>query len=75
MCDYHCNATYLAESDQVVTMTTMETDESSMLSSLLASMTTFASSSPQCQSAARMGEGDTDHQSQVARAPSIRTPC
>ena len=34
MCDYNCNATYLAESDQIVTLTAMETDESSMLASL-----------------------------------------
>ena len=34
ICDYNCNATYLAESDQVVTLTAMETDESSMLASI-----------------------------------------
>ena len=34
MCDYNCNATYLAESDQIVTLTAMETDESSMLASI-----------------------------------------
>ena len=35
MCDYYnCNATYLAESDQVVTLIAMETDEPSMLASI-----------------------------------------
>ena len=34
MCDYNCNATYLAESDQIVTLPAMETDESSMRASL-----------------------------------------
>ena len=34
VCGYNCNATYLAESDQVVTLTAMETDESSMLASI-----------------------------------------
>ena len=34
MCDYNCNATYLAESDHAVTLTAMETDESSMLASI-----------------------------------------
>ena len=34
MSDYNCLATYLADSDQIVTLTTMETDESSMQASL-----------------------------------------
>ena len=34
MCDYNSNATYLAESDQIVTLNAMETDDPSMLASL-----------------------------------------
>ena len=34
MCEYNSSAKYLAKSDQVVTLTAMETDESSMLASL-----------------------------------------
>ena len=34
MCEYNSNAKYLAESDQIVNLTAMETDESSMLASL-----------------------------------------
>ena len=34
MCDCNCNARISAESDQIVTLTAMETDESSMLASL-----------------------------------------
>ena len=34
MCDYNSNATYLAEPDQIVTLTAMETDDPSMLASL-----------------------------------------
>ena len=34
MGDYNCNAEYLADSDQIVTLTAMETDPSSMSASL-----------------------------------------
>ena len=34
MSDYNSNAKYLAESDQIVTLTAMETDDPSMLASL-----------------------------------------
>ena len=34
MGDYNCNAKYLADSDQIVTLTAMETDQSSMSASL-----------------------------------------
>ena len=36
MGDYNCNAKYLADSDQIVTLTAMETDQSSMSASLTA---------------------------------------
>ena len=34
MSEYNSNATYLTESDQIVTLTAMETDDPSMLASL-----------------------------------------
>ena len=47
MCDYNCNATYLGESDQVVTLTAVETDESSMLASINDSFREFEASGPE----------------------------
>ena len=64
MCDYNCNATYLAESDQIITLNAMETDESS----LLASFQELENTVPEWEKETQF------HPSQVARASSVRTP-
>ena len=47
MSDYNSNATYLAESDQIVTLTAMETDDPSMLASLQDNLQELGSSVPE----------------------------
>ena len=47
MSDYNSNATYLAESDQVVTLNSMETDDSSMLASLQDNLQELVNSVPE----------------------------
>ena len=47
MSDYNSNATYLAESDQIVTLTAMETDDPSMLASLQDNLQELANSAPE----------------------------
>ena len=47
MSDYNSNATYLAESDQIVTLTAMETDDPSMLASLQDNLQELVNSVPE----------------------------
>ena len=47
MCGYNSNATYLAECDQIVTLTAMETDDPSMSASLQDNLQELANSVPE----------------------------
>ena len=47
MLDYNCNARYLADSDQIITLSTMETDELSMSASLRDNLQELANSVPE----------------------------
>ena len=66
MSEYNSNAEYLADSDQIVTLTAMETNEPSMLASLQDNMQELDQS---------VGARHAVYSSQTVRSSSIRTPC
>ena len=49
MSDYNSNATYLAESDQIVTLTAIETEDPSMLASIQDNLQELVNSVPECE--------------------------